>query len=159
MDRPAEQSRISSLPNRRTVSSTANLHASAEVTSVGMTSAFWPKALISLAASSSALPVRAAKPTCAPSCAMRMAVARPRPDDAPVMSAILPPNDVILRLYDNQPVRGSGVHLKSVVMNDVPEFDDLCPKIARLVEERGWNQEEFARFANLNRLTIRKIFL
>ena len=37
--------------------------------------------------------------------------------------------------------------------------DNLCPKIARLVEERGWNQEEFARFANLNRLTIRNIFL
>jgi transcriptional regulator with XRE-family HTH domain len=36
--------------------------------------------------------------------------------------------------------------------------DCLCPKIARLVEERGWNQEEFARFANLNRLTIRNIF-
>ncbi len=36
--------------------------------------------------------------------------------------------------------------------------DRLCPKIARLVEERGWNQEEFARFANLNRLTIRNIF-
>src|ERR1700674_4876615 len=37
--------------------------------------------------------------------------------------------------------------------------DNLCPKIARLVEERGWNQEEFARIANLNRLTIRNIFL
>lgn len=40
--------------------------------------------------------------------------------------------------------------------NHVP--DDLCSKIARLVAERGWNQEEFARFANLNRLTIRNIF-
>jgi transcriptional regulator with XRE-family HTH domain len=38
------------------------------------------------------------------------------------------------------------------------DTDCLCPKIARLVEERGWNQEEFARFANLNRLTIRNIF-
>jgi transcriptional regulator with XRE-family HTH domain len=36
--------------------------------------------------------------------------------------------------------------------------DNLCPKIARLVEECGWNQEEFARIANLNRLTIRNIF-
>src|SRR4051812_42984661 len=34
----------------------------------------------------------------------------------------------------------------------------LCPKIARLVEERGWNQEEFARIADLNRLTVRSIF-
>ncbi len=33
----------------------------------------------------------------------------------------------------------------------------LCQKIARLVEERGWNQEEFARRANLNRLTVRHI--
>ena len=34
----------------------------------------------------------------------------------------------------------------------------LCGKIARLVE-RGWNQEEFARQANLHRLTIRNILL
>jgi transcriptional regulator with XRE-family HTH domain len=33
----------------------------------------------------------------------------------------------------------------------------LAGKIARLVEERGWNQEEFARIANLNRLTVRQI--
>jgi transcriptional regulator with XRE-family HTH domain len=35
--------------------------------------------------------------------------------------------------------------------------DDLAPKIARLVQERGWNQEDFARIANLNRHTIRQI--
>jgi len=35
----------------------------------------------------------------------------------------------------------------------------LCGKIARLVEERGWNQEEFARQANLHRLTVRHILL
>src|SRR3712207_5109337 len=35
---------------------------------------------------------------------------------------------------------------------------NLCAKIARLVEERGWNQEEFARAADLNRLTVRSIF-
>jgi hypothetical protein len=35
--------------------------------------------------------------------------------------------------------------------------DDLAPKIARLVEERGWNQEEFARIARLNRHTARQI--
>jgi transcriptional regulator with XRE-family HTH domain len=45
------------------------------------------------------------------------------------------------------------------MMRDPSTADNLCPKIARLVEERGWNQEEFARFANLNRLTIRNIFL
>src|SRR5215510_12489565 len=33
----------------------------------------------------------------------------------------------------------------------------LCAKIARLVEERGWNQEEFARNASLHRLTVRHI--
>jgi transcriptional regulator with XRE-family HTH domain len=36
--------------------------------------------------------------------------------------------------------------------------DNLCAKIARLVRERGWNQEEFARMADLNRLTVRSIF-
>jgi len=35
----------------------------------------------------------------------------------------------------------------------------LCAKIARLVQERGWNQEEFARLAGLNRLTVRNLFL
>ena len=35
--------------------------------------------------------------------------------------------------------------------------DNLAPKIARLVQERGWNQEDFARIANLNRHTIRLI--
>src|SRR5438105_10706756 len=44
-------------------------------------------------------------------------------------------------------------------MKEAHTTDNLCPKIARLVEERGWNQEEFARIANLNRLTIRNIFL
>ena len=45
-------------------------------------------------------------------------------------------------------------------MNDIPTSSDvpLCAKIARLVKERGWNQEEFARRADLNRLTIRSIF-
>jgi hypothetical protein len=45
------------------------------------------------------------------------------------------------------------------MMKDDNATDNLCPKIARLVEERGWNQEEFARIANLNRLTIRNIFV
>lgn len=34
---------------------------------------------------------------------------------------------------------------------------DLAAKIARLVEERGWNQEDFARHADLNRQTVRLI--
>ncbi len=34
---------------------------------------------------------------------------------------------------------------------------DLANKIARLVEERGWNQEDFARSSRLNRHTIRQI--
>jgi hypothetical protein len=33
----------------------------------------------------------------------------------------------------------------------------LADKIARLVEERGWNQEDFSRIANLNRQTVRDI--
>jgi hypothetical protein len=45
-------------------------------------------------------------------------------------------------------------------MNSFPLTRDipLCAKIARLVQERGWNREEFARIAELNRLTIRNIF-
>jgi hypothetical protein len=35
--------------------------------------------------------------------------------------------------------------------------NDLALKIARLVEERGWNQEEFAKIARLNRHTVRQI--
>jgi transcriptional regulator with XRE-family HTH domain len=42
-------------------------------------------------------------------------------------------------------------------MTDEPP--NLCAKIARLAEERGWNQEEFARQSGLNRLTIRSIVL
>jgi hypothetical protein len=45
-------------------------------------------------------------------------------------------------------------------MDDTPGADeDLAPKIARLVQERGWNQEEFARIARLNRHTARQILL
>jgi hypothetical protein len=36
---------------------------------------------------------------------------------------------------------------------------DLATKIARLVEERGWNQEDFARNADLNRQTVRQILM
>ena len=34
---------------------------------------------------------------------------------------------------------------------------DLAEKIAKLVEEKGWNQEDFARISNLNRHTVRLI--
>jgi transcriptional regulator with XRE-family HTH domain len=36
---------------------------------------------------------------------------------------------------------------------------DVANKIARLAEERGWNQENFARIAGLNRQTVRQILL
>jgi transcriptional regulator with XRE-family HTH domain len=39
----------------------------------------------------------------------------------------------------------------------LPLAADLGSKIARLIEERGWNQEDFARISGLNRLTIRQI--
>ena len=44
-------------------------------------------------------------------------------------------------------------------MDEAPESEgvDLAPKIARLVQDRGWNQEEFARIARLNRHTARQI--
>jgi transcriptional regulator with XRE-family HTH domain len=35
--------------------------------------------------------------------------------------------------------------------------DNLSFKIKRLVEERGWNQEDFARIADINRHTARQI--
>jgi hypothetical protein len=34
---------------------------------------------------------------------------------------------------------------------------DVTAKIAKLVEERGWNQEDFARISGLNRHTVRQI--
>ncbi len=41
----------------------------------------------------------------------------------------------------------------------VDTSNDLAVKIARLVEERGWNQEEFARITRLNRHTVRAILV
>jgi len=43
-------------------------------------------------------------------------------------------------------------------MNDQVELS-LNAKIARLVEERGWNMDQFARLAQLSRLTVRNLFL
>jgi transcriptional regulator with XRE-family HTH domain len=44
-------------------------------------------------------------------------------------------------------------------MNGQPSTDgpDLAAKIATLIQERGLNQEEFARLAGLNRHTVRQI--
>jgi transcriptional regulator with XRE-family HTH domain len=43
-------------------------------------------------------------------------------------------------------------------MNDAPrDASELVVKIARLVEERGWNQEDFARLTGLNRQTAHQI--
>jgi transcriptional regulator with XRE-family HTH domain len=44
-------------------------------------------------------------------------------------------------------------------MNEAPVVrgSELAGKIARLVEERGWNQEDFARATQLNRQTVREI--
>ncbi|GIW80592.1 MAG: hypothetical protein KatS3mg105_2399 [Gemmatales bacterium] len=45
-------------------------------------------------------------------------------------------------------------------MNPSTDADsDIAAKIARLVEERGWNQEDFARHTGLNRQTVRQILL
>jgi transcriptional regulator with XRE-family HTH domain len=44
-------------------------------------------------------------------------------------------------------------------MTPAPGQVELGAKIARLVEERGWNQEDFARITNLNRHTVRQILL
>jgi hypothetical protein len=44
-------------------------------------------------------------------------------------------------------------------MNSQPATDapNIAAKIARLVEERGWNKEDLARIAQLNRQTVRQI--
>ncbi len=43
-------------------------------------------------------------------------------------------------------------------MSEKPiDTTELAEKIKRLVEERGWNQEDFARIADLNRHTVRQI--
>jgi len=44
-------------------------------------------------------------------------------------------------------------------MTATAQGDGLAAKIARLVEERGWNQEDFARITKLNRHTVRQILL
>jgi len=40
---------------------------------------------------------------------------------------------------------------------DATPGKDLAEKIGKLAEEKGWNQEDFARISNLNRHTVRQI--
>ncbi|MFO0842067.1 MAG: helix-turn-helix transcriptional regulator [Gemmataceae bacterium] len=42
-------------------------------------------------------------------------------------------------------------------MREPNDTAEVAAKVRRLVEERGWNQEEFARIARLNRHTARQI--
>ena len=42
-------------------------------------------------------------------------------------------------------------------MTNGVDHPDLAFKIAKLVEEKGWNQEDFARISHLNRHTVRLI--
>ena len=45
----------------------------------------------------------------------------------------------------------------STPATDATPGKDLAEKIGRLAEEKGWNQEDFARISNLNRHTVRQI--
>ena len=45
----------------------------------------------------------------------------------------------------------------AVVTDTDTASTELAFKIAKLVEERGWNQELFARISKLNRHTVRQI--
>jgi hypothetical protein len=64
-----------------------------------------------------------------------------------------------MRANSNGPVFLSLVRGRIFVMEEHRQSEDiaLAHKIARLVEERGWNQEEFARITRLNRHTVRTI--
>ena len=42
--------------------------------------------------------------------------------------------------------------------NSLKPIDGVKGKIVRLVLERGWNQDKFARIAGISRLTVRNIF-
>ena len=54
---------------------------------------------------------------------------------------------------------GAGARTESTWMNAAAAGagGELAHKIARLVEERGWNQEVFARISRLNRHTVHQI--
>src|SRR5262249_8069409 len=61
--------------------------------------------------------------------------------------------------HNNGPILSGTERVGSSYMNDQSELNlaQLAAKIARLVEERGWNQEDFARNTGLNRQTVRQI--
>jgi len=62
-------------------------------------------------------------------------------------------------LYIAKPLAARRDRLASMTTEQSGLEATIAAKIARLVEERGWNQEDFARIANLNRHTVRQILL
>src|SRR5262249_30747577 len=62
---------------------------------------------------------------------------------------------------NNGPIHCGTERVGSCAMNGQIEDSGtgLASRIARLVEERGWNQEDFARHTGLNRQTVRQILL
>src|SRR5438132_10879300 len=75
-----------------------------------------------------------------------------------VVSQFVRPEVRSEHLFTTDLVYGRAGALQSPSMNDI-STSQLASKIARLIEERGWNVEEFARRAKLNRLTVRQIML
>ena len=57
------------------------------------------------------------------------------------------------------PFRAGAAGGNIVGMTDAPQnpHADLAAKIGRLVQEKGWNQEDFAKAARINRHTVRQI--
>src|SRR5262245_16653034 len=78
------------------------------------------------------------------------------PDEPPVTSTTLSRSGWI---KGNGPRLTGTERVGSLGMNGQTLSDSqaLAAKIARLVVERGWNQEDFARIAGLNRQTVRMI--
>jgi hypothetical protein len=63
-------------------------------------------------------------------------------------------------LRDNGPVFPPARRIRSMSMEELStDSDDLSVKIKRLVEERGWNQDGFAKITRLNRHTVRQILI
>ncbi len=84
--RPALLTQVSIRPNRATAASASRSTSERSATSRATARASPPSALIRAAASSRACPLRAARTTLAPRLAAVSAVARPMPDDAPVIT-------------------------------------------------------------------------
>src|SRR5207237_1703264 len=90
------------------------------------------------------------------------AVALPMPEEPPVTRTTLSCSRCMMPSWAASPtdlVLLGRERVGSSSMNgQLPNPNaDLATKIARLVEERGWNQEDFARTACLNRQTVREI--